>query len=304
MHDLLVPAEWDGPVREQADAALLQRIAAHGIPAYQALLQRGQYTRSTGLFYGGTQPCWSNQTLRQLLREHIPTGLAQLAVLDIHTGLGPMGYGEPIHAGDTPEGYARALCWYGPEVTRMSENEAPAAPLDQLAAALANRPALPVGGRSASAPISGAMVGAFRALEPATEVTYLALEFGTCPILEVLGARCAPTAGCMPFPAATPYIARRSRRRCSRPSTSTRRPGKRRCMAARPISCCARAGAWPPAWPLPLACLLARHVPLRAMPWQEGQNRRVRGEADAPCRRKPDDGHQQPRPAENFHQTG
>ena len=32
------------------------------------------------------------------------------------------------------------------------------------------------------------MVGAFRALEPATAVTYLALEFGTRPILEVLGA--------------------------------------------------------------------------------------------------------------------
>jgi hypothetical protein len=190
VHDLLVPAEWDGPVREQADAALLQRIAAHGLPAYQALLQRGQYTRPTGLFYGGTQPCWSNRMLRQLLREHIPAGLAQLAVLDIHTGLGPMGYGEPIHAGDTPEGYARAVRWYGPEVTRSSEgeSEAPVAPLDQLAAALADRPALPAGGRSASAPISGAMVGAFRALEPATAVTYLALEFGTRPILEVLGA--------------------------------------------------------------------------------------------------------------------
>ncbi len=193
VHDLLVPAEWDGPVREQADAALLQRIAAHGIPAYQALLQRGQYTRPTGLFYGGTQPCWSNRMLHQLLREHIPAGLAQLAVLDIHTGLGPMGYGEPIHAGDTPEAFARAVRWYGPEVTRMSEGEAPAAleagVHEGLLAALAGADQLPAAGqRSASAPISGAMVGAFRALEPATAVTYLALEFGTRPILEVLGA--------------------------------------------------------------------------------------------------------------------
>lgn len=188
VHDLLVPAEWDGPVREQADAALLQRIAAHGLPAYQALLQRGQYTRPTGLFYGGTQPCWSNRMLRQLLREHIPAGLAQLAVLDIHTGLGPMGYGEPIHAGDTPEGYARALRWYGPEVTCSSEGEAPGACGNPLAA-LAPDSLLPAAGlRSASAPISGAMVGAFSTLEPTTELTYLALEFGTRPILEVLGA--------------------------------------------------------------------------------------------------------------------
>lgn len=188
VHDLLVPQDWDGPVREQADAALLQRIAAHGIPAYQALLQRGQYTRPTGLFYGGTQPCWSNRMLRQLLREHIPAGLAQLAVLDIHTGLGPMGYGEPIHAGDTPEGYARAVRWYGPEVTRSSEDEASGACGNPLAA-LAPDSLLPAAGlRSASAPISGAMVGAFSTLEPTTELTYLALEFGTRPILEVLGA--------------------------------------------------------------------------------------------------------------------
>jgi len=178
VHDLLVPAEWDGPVREQADAALLQRIAAHGIPAYQALLQRGQYTRSTGLFYGGTQPCWSNQTLRQLLREHIPTGLAQLAVLDIHTGLGPLGYGEPIYAQDSVEGLERARRWFGPEVTSIASGPGDAGPQSG-----------DVGeARSASAAVSGALVTAFQELDQALEVTYLALEFGTRPILDVLGA--------------------------------------------------------------------------------------------------------------------
>jgi len=36
--------------------------------------------------------------------------------------------------------------------------------------------------------VSGALVAAFDDLDPSLEVTYLTLEFGTRPILEVLGA--------------------------------------------------------------------------------------------------------------------
>jgi len=49
--------------------------------------------------------------LRRLLREHIPAGATRLAVLDIHTGLGPCGYGEPIYADDSPKGFKRARRW-------------------------------------------------------------------------------------------------------------------------------------------------------------------------------------------------
>lgn len=174
IHPCLVPEEWDGPGRLEADRELGQRIAAAGIPAYQAVLQRGQYTRPTGLFYGGTGPCWSNRMLRRLLREHLPASTERLAVLDIHTGLGPTGYGEPIYTGDSAEGYERALRWYGPEVTRIGASGAEGATTE--------------GARSASAAVSGDVVTAFQELDPAIELTYLALEFGTRPILDVLSA--------------------------------------------------------------------------------------------------------------------
>ncbi|NQV10963.1 MAG: DUF2817 domain-containing protein [Cyanobacteria bacterium] len=178
IHDCLVPESWDGHSRLEADRELQRRIVACGIPAYQAVLQRGQYTRPTGLFYGGTQACWSNRMLRRLLREHIPASTTRLAVLDIHTGLGPLGYGEPIYAQDSVEGLERARRWFGPEVTSIASGPGDAGPQSG-----------DVGeARSASAAVSGALVTAFQELDQALEVTYLALEFGTRPILDVLGA--------------------------------------------------------------------------------------------------------------------
>ena len=65
--------------------------------AFQAAVSGGQYTRPTGLFYGGRGESWSNTTLRGILKDSLAPSVKKLAVLDFHTGLGPMGYGEPIY---------------------------------------------------------------------------------------------------------------------------------------------------------------------------------------------------------------
>jgi hypothetical protein len=134
------------------------------MPAFQAAVSGGQYTCPTGLFYGGTKETWSNTTLRRILKEHLQPTARQVAVLDFHTGLGPAGYGEPIYAGPPDANFERAKKWYGPEVASL------------------------VQGNSTSAVVTGAVEQAFLDLPDAGRVTYVALEYGTRPIMEVLGA--------------------------------------------------------------------------------------------------------------------
>ena len=90
--------------------------------------------------------------------------MRRVAVLDLHTGLGPAGYGEPIVVPRSSADTERARQWYGPDVKDLSADEAVAAQLagtvaDGIAAALASR-----------------------------EITYVGLEFGTRHMLEVLTA--------------------------------------------------------------------------------------------------------------------
>lgn len=163
-HDYLVPVDWQGEERVKADAALVQYIAAKGEKAFQAELTKGQYTRPNGLFYGGREASWSNQILRQILTEKVPKTVKRLAVLDIHTGLGKPGFGEPIYVGPNNEGYEAAKKWYGQEVKSTMQ------------------------GTSVSAAITGSVADAFPPSDPERETIYLALEFGTISSMEVLSA--------------------------------------------------------------------------------------------------------------------
>ncbi len=82
----------------------------------------GQYTRPAGLFYGGVRRTWSAMTLQRLVAEHLPPAVRTLAVLDIHTGLGPAAYGEPIAIG-AASSVETARAWYGPEVTSLDAGD-------------------------------------------------------------------------------------------------------------------------------------------------------------------------------------
>lgn len=164
LHDWLVPVEWDGPSRRAADVALQQYLKDHGMPAFQEAVSGGQYTRPTGLFYGGTGESWSNTTFRRIIEDHLAPTVKKLALFDFHTGLGPAGYGEPIYVGQPDDGFERVKKWYGPEVTSTDK------------------------GTSASAMVTGALPDAFHSMASGLQVTHLSLEYGTRPILEVLTA--------------------------------------------------------------------------------------------------------------------
>ena len=164
LHKALLPADWDGPGRQRADAVLEAFIRDQGMSAFQAVLQRGQYGHPTGLFYGGRRTSWSLTTLGRILEQHLGPSTRHLVVIDLHTGLGPWGYGELIGSGVGEADFERLRRWYGPEVTRSG------------------------GGTSASAGVSGSLPEFLRRLAPSLELTYLALEFGTRPIATVLAA--------------------------------------------------------------------------------------------------------------------
>ena len=164
LHKLLVPDDWDGPKRREADAALMKYIADNGVKAVQAAVSGGQYSHADGLFYGGKEASWSNRTFRQILSDHIPPETEKLAVLDLHTGLGPPGYGEPIYFGASNEDLERAIRWYGPSVRS------------------------PAKGDSVSAKLTGTLADAIRLAFPHAQTIYIALEYGTVPVMDVLAA--------------------------------------------------------------------------------------------------------------------
>lgn len=159
VHDLLLPPHWEGQGRAAADQGILDFQKTHGAFAFQSAMSGGQYSHPDGLFFGGQKPTWSNQTFRRILKEHVPASTKRLVSIDFHTGLGPMGYGEPIYVGpEDPAYYARAKSMFGPEVTNPND------------------------GSSTSARVTGTVPEAFLDLPKSVEVTAIALEYGTVPM--------------------------------------------------------------------------------------------------------------------------
>jgi hypothetical protein len=159
---LLVPAIW--PPAPEVKAGIAAFVAEHGHKAFQTAVSGGQYEHPQGLFYGGRNPTWSQQTLRHVLRDH-GRRCARLGWIDLHTGLGPSGHGERIYAGaDDATTVARARAWWGEQVTSIYD------------------------GSSQSALLTGLMWLAAQQECPQAEYTGIAMEYGTVPFDQVIDA--------------------------------------------------------------------------------------------------------------------
>jgi len=159
---LLVPPTW--PPSPEIDAALAAFEARHGAKALQTAVSAGQYRHPEGLFYGGRNPTWSRQTLGHVLHDH-GSRCARLGWIDLHTGLGPTGFGERIHANRNDKvALARARAWWGADVTSIHD------------------------GSSTSAVITGMIWGAVYEHCPQAEYTGIAMEYGTEPVRTVTDA--------------------------------------------------------------------------------------------------------------------
>lgn len=88
-----------------------------GRTAFEIAVSGGQYSDPNGPFFGGTAPAHGRLVSEKLISRH---GLAErdLGVIDLHSGLGPYGYGEIIcdHPPGSP-GITVAQRWYGDAVT-------------------------------------------------------------------------------------------------------------------------------------------------------------------------------------------
>ncbi|MFO1273056.1 MAG: M14 family metallopeptidase [Rubrivivax sp.] len=95
LHPHLCPASLDPAALQVAEDAIAAWRAQHGEHAERVARSSGQYTHADGIFFGGHEPTWARRTSEAILAQHL--GRAKtVAIVDLHTGLGPYGYGEPI----------------------------------------------------------------------------------------------------------------------------------------------------------------------------------------------------------------
>ena len=114
----LVPRELEGPVFNAAEAAIAKFRQERGEQAFQEARKSGQYRHPQGVFFGGFEPSSARSTLERIASDH---GLGErdfVVIVDIHTGLGPFGYGElQCEQVSGLAGYDRALAIFGQSVT-------------------------------------------------------------------------------------------------------------------------------------------------------------------------------------------
>ncbi|WP_421118161.1 DUF2817 domain-containing protein [Aquihabitans daechungensis] len=159
--DSLVPADWSDATQEQTMLELAVKLEQVGIDRLQKIVSGGQYTHPTGVFYGGTGPVWSNRWLQGFLGDRL-SSVRRAAIIDLHTGLGPWGHGELISSDEpTSAAYRRQTEWWG-DVTSLHD------------------------GSSVSAQIAGDWLAEAPSFAPGTEVTGIAIEYGTVDSISVL----------------------------------------------------------------------------------------------------------------------
>ena len=170
LHSLILPEQW--PADTDNQTAIANFIETHGQLAYQSAITQGQHEFADGMFYGGNSPTWSNETLRDVLRQHAASS-KRIGWIDLHTGLGPSGHGERIWAGGNESiAIERARVWWG-----GGQDGNAATPVTTM-----------YDGSSTSAFLTGLMWHSVYQEAPQAEYTGIAMEYGTVPVLEVLGA--------------------------------------------------------------------------------------------------------------------
>lgn len=168
VHTALVPPDSPAFAPRELVAGLNALRDRLGPQTLQEAVTRGQYRHADGLFYGGVRPVWSQRVFRTVVAEQI-AGAEHVAYIDLHTGLGERGVGEPIfRGGRDAHAHERARRWYGDALT---------------ASELGTSSSTPIVGNTATAVADG--------LGPGSRLTAITLEFGTQPGPEVLVALCA-----------------------------------------------------------------------------------------------------------------
>jgi hypothetical protein len=114
----LVPAGLDAATLAEAEAQLARLRAELGEVAFQRARKSGQYIDPKGTFFGGFGPTKARLRLERIAAQFELQNRAFVTIIDIHTGLGPFGYGEPQDE-HQPGSASSRLCraFFGESVT-------------------------------------------------------------------------------------------------------------------------------------------------------------------------------------------
>jgi hypothetical protein len=155
LHASYVPRSLDPATLAAADAAIEAYRQRHGAHAERVARSTGQYTHPDGIFFGGSGPTWARRTSESILDAWLARA-RWVAIVDMHTGLGPYGYGEPIcnHAPGSVRAQ-RARRWWGDSVTE------------------------PLLGTSSSQEKTGLTEFGYERCLAHADIAFVALEFGT-----------------------------------------------------------------------------------------------------------------------------
>lgn len=93
LHSIYTCRDLDGPARAAADAEMALNCARLGWNGVKRIVEAGQYQFADGIFYGGSEASWSQQTLRRIIGDHLHMA-RRIISFDLHTGAGA--YGHPM----------------------------------------------------------------------------------------------------------------------------------------------------------------------------------------------------------------
>ncbi len=166
IHDALQPGPELGEAGEYSGRFLGQLVSQHGIEYVIDLLMAGQHQFADGFGFGGQEASWSHRTLEALMTP-FSAGRERVCYLELHSGLGPYGYGQVISLQPEPV-LARTRRWFGQWGFNPMADRQPGEP----------------GYRE----VTGHSTDAFFRYFPDAEVTPVTLEMGTYPPQQSLAA--------------------------------------------------------------------------------------------------------------------
>lgn len=117
--------EPDAKLRQAAFIKLSQELDSR---TFEEAISSGQYSDEDAPFYGGAQASSSRKCIESVMSQ-FRLGSRNIIVLDLHTGLGPWGYGELISdhpAGCEQEAFAKQL--FGQAIAVPSEGTSSSVP--------------------------------------------------------------------------------------------------------------------------------------------------------------------------------
>ena len=163
------PKQWTPESIAKADAAIAAHYKMPNADFVPKAIHSGQYVNAKGTFYGGTKPTWSRQTFESVVAKWM-RGATDLCLVDYHTGLGPLGFGDLYYGGGDGEGMARK--WFD-HVTPT---------LEQIEEARKDP------SRHIPGSVKGTLSRSLVKTLPGVRLTVGGIEYGTIPPREVLGS--------------------------------------------------------------------------------------------------------------------